>query len=155
MYITTRIITSAFDLVLLWLWTIITGLLHLKFSSTKYTTICRFWVITWPFFCFISLTIVRYKTLCPTCPITKASIYDWNKWNNFRLIKWKQYWLIREYYKCCWLILSVYILMSFWLSLCKIVRSSVILLLPLLECILLLNTFSSIKVFLFFIFTSI
>ena len=106
---TTRIITSAFDLVLLWLWTIITGLLHLKFSSTKYTTICRFWFITWPFFCFISLTIVRYKTLCPTCPITKASIYDWNKWNNFRLIKWKQYWLIREYYKCvlqqwlvCW-----------------------------------------------------
>jgi hypothetical protein len=32
----------------------------------------------------------------------------------------------------CWLILSVYILNSeFWLSLCKIVRSSVILLLPL------------------------
>jgi Gpi18-like mannosyltransferase len=31
----------------------------------------------------------------------------------------------------CWLILSVYIIMSFWLSLCKIVRSSVMLLLPL------------------------
>ena len=31
----------------------------------------------------------------------------------------------------CWLILSVYILNEFWLSLCKIVRSSVILLLPL------------------------
>ena len=30
----------------------------------------------------------------------------------------------------CWLILSVYILMKFWLSLCKIVRSSVILILP-------------------------
>ena len=32
----------------------------------------------------------------------------------------------------CWLILSVYIL-EFWLSLCKIVRSSVILLLPLFD----------------------
>ena len=32
----------------------------------------------------------------------------------------------------CWLILSVYILNEFWLSLCKIVRSSVMLLLPLL-----------------------
>ena len=48
----------------------------------------------------------------------------------------------------CWLILSVYIIM-FWLSLCKIVRSSVILLLPLLT-----NSFS-IKFLYFFIISSL